>query len=128
MQENTPPLGKILIVSEDELFRDLISICLTGLKKPVVETPDAQKAFDLITQYPRVFEILITDNQMTVLTGIELITLLKEIDHTFKKIILTSADIEGNQEVATLIKIEPKVKLLKKPFTAREILETVLFD
>lgn len=126
MQNNNPPLKKILIVSEDELLRSLISTCLSGLQNPIIESSNAKEALQLISQAPRIFEILITDNQMSVLTGIELIMLLREIDHTFQKIILTSSDIEDNPDISALIKIESKVKLLEKPFSPKQLLEKVL--
>lgn len=64
-------MAKILVVEDDDFFRDAISDYLTSKKHEVTKAPNGKVAREVMSVQP--FDVVITDIQMPGLTGIELL-------------------------------------------------------
>ncbi len=113
---------KILVVDDEAHIRHVVSMKLSNAGFEVITAIDGEEAFELcLSEKP---DLLITDYQMPIITGLELCKKLKQNDET--------KDIPAVMLTARGFDIEPSEMLeagiaanLAKPFSPREVLNTV---
>jgi two-component system, cell cycle sensor histidine kinase and response regulator CckA len=106
----------ILLVDDDNQVR---AVALTILRKHgylVLAAPDADEAHGTCTHHPHPIHLLLTDAQVTGVTGSELARRLRGIRPELKVLCMS-----GTDEVPEGAGGEPALTLLRKPFTAEAL-------
>jgi len=72
--QNSLPRGneRIIIVDDDELLLEIMTIALKKLGYEVISSNSSQEAFDIFQTDPQSFDLIITDMTMPHMTGLEL--------------------------------------------------------
>jgi len=112
---------KILVCDDENLGRTVASV-LAFMGHQVEVASDGREALDLIRAKPDFFNLLITDNRMPRLTGVELIEKLRASNFALKIIMMTGYATQIESEVKPLPRLDG---FLSKPFKATELLECV---
>jgi DNA-binding NtrC family response regulator len=109
---------RVLIVDDEVDVADMLSIGLERLGYDTVSINDPQEALAAFQEDPEAFDILITDQIMLGLRGLELIRLVKEIKPGLMTILCTGFGEGANEEIAR----EAGASLFfRKPVDAHEI-------
>ena len=120
-KSQTPLPQRILVVDDDTAIRQLNSEVLihSGYRVDTAEDGDAGwKVLHAVRYAPDSYDLLITDNNMPKVSGVELIEKLRSARMTLPVILATSAvpmSIEGLQLAA----------ILEKPFYPDRLVQTV---
>jgi CheY-like chemotaxis protein len=70
-------LARVLCVDDEPAVRDVLALHLSRQGYEVEIAPDGLSAWHLITAAPQRFDVVITDNQMPHLTGMQLVERLR---------------------------------------------------
>jgi PAS domain S-box-containing protein len=106
----------ILLVEDDNQVR---AVALTILRKHgylVLAAPDVDEAHGTCTHHPHPIHLLLTDAQVTGVTGGELARRLRGIRPELKVLCMS-----GTDEVLDAVAAEPPIAQLRKPFTAEAL-------
>jgi CheY-like chemotaxis protein len=114
------PVHQILLVEDDSAVRQVSAMVLVRAGYEVNAVEGCQAAWD--TLQSRSYDLLITDNQMPGLTGLELVRKLRSAQSALP-VILASGGI-GERELTQNQWLQPAIAL-PKPFTTDQLLETV---
>ncbi len=114
---------KILVVDNDEMVLDIISLCLRRNGSDVTAVPSAEQALKILENFPEEFEALITDYKMPVMNGVEFIQELKKAGSKIPKIVIVSSMIDLNDDIKDLCNKYQQLKTLTKPFTEDELIQ-----
>ena len=118
--EETPlqGVGRILVVEDDQVLRDLIPSMLEGLGYHVIATSSPQEALEQCAQPEVDFDLLLTDVIMPGMSGRELRDCILTLRPGTKVLFMSgyTADI-----IATRGVLESGVNFIPKPFTMREL-------
>jgi DNA-binding NtrC family response regulator len=79
---------KILVVDDNELFRDSIADTLIRLGFDITQAPDGMKALEIVSK--NAFDLAISDMKMPGMTGIELLEKIKQHDPDMPFLIITA--------------------------------------
>jgi DNA-binding NtrC family response regulator len=114
----------IMIVDDEQAHLDEMAYMLTEEGYHIITAQDGQEALDCIQkmEHPEIISLIISDQRMPRLTGIQLFEKLKEIIPSAIRIILTGYDKDVNVEVAKKTKI---YKIISKPYAPEELIEQV---
>lgn len=111
---------KILLVEDDESLRSTLSLCLDSEDFVVAEAQNGKEALDLMNSEN--FDLVITDIQMPIMDGIELLSNVQSLHPETPVITMTGfsnlLEDKGTQKLG--IK-----KLLIKPFTFEDMLDAI---
>lgn len=116
---------EILLVSSDEMLRETITMCLKKKGFDTITTFNAEEALELLEHFPYSFRVLITDNLMDKMNGIELIKEIKKRGYEFKKFVITSSMIGFELEIQKLKEIDERLTTLLKPFKPEELYRSI---
>jgi CheY-like chemotaxis protein len=116
------PEKKVLIADDEVHIIQVVAIKLKNNGFEVITAENGQKAFELASE--QVPDLVITDFQMPVMTGLELIKKLRQNPDTASVpvIMLTARGFAIEDEVRQNLKIS---ECLSKPFSPRELLQNV---
>ena len=122
-------MGKKVLVADDEMhIVHVVAIKLRNNEYDVVTAENGAEAFELACQESP--DIIVTDFQMPVMTGLELVRKLRQNEATrnIPVILLTARNFAIEDEQMHSLKI---IKCLSKPFSPKELLreiEDILYD
>jgi two-component system, chemotaxis family, chemotaxis protein CheY len=119
-QYATPARGRILVADDEPMIRNLNAEVLSDAGYQVDVAEDGAVAWAALQTYH--YDLLITDNNMPNVSGLELITKLTAAGLTLPVIMATGCLPE--EEFARSPWLQPAVALLK-PYTLRELLGAV---
>ena len=105
---------RILLVDDEDTFLSIAARALRFEGYEVIEAPDGLEAWTL-ARWTR-FDLVITDNRMPHLTGVELIARLREQDPALR-ILRLSGSHDRPEEIG--------VGTLSKPFSADQLIAAV---
>lgn len=114
--------NKILIADDEIHIIHVVAIKLRNNGYDVVAANNGQEAFELAcTENP---DIIVTDYQMPVMTGVEMIEKLRknEATRTLPVILLTARSFAISQELQQTLGVSA---CLSKPFSPKELLKTI---
>jgi DNA-binding response OmpR family regulator len=120
-QNYANPTHRILLVDDDIYARELNAGVLIRFGYNVDTAEDGAAAWKALNEHS--YDLLITDNRMPRVTGLELIKKLRSVDMTLP-IILASGTVPVQE-----LRRNPWLNLdatLPKPFTLAELLDTVI--
>lgn len=116
----------ILVADDNAAIRHTVAFILRNNGYQVSTAHDGQEALTRILESKRIngnhFDLLLTDIQMPMMSGLELIDQLKE--HHIGMPVLVISGIENERVVDKLLKSEGRDFLLK-PFDFRELMKRV---
>jgi CheY-like chemotaxis protein len=115
--------GKILLVEDDPLVREVVRTCLQKFRKDVLVAPDGEEGLRIFKRYVADWALVVSDITMPKKTGIELYRDIHEIDPDMR-VILVSGDADGKYHEA-FANDATRPLLLKKPFTLKSFADVV---
>jgi two-component system KDP operon response regulator KdpE len=106
---------KILIVDDDSMVQQVCQGMLRALKHTAVGVVDAVEAIQYLTAASQEFDVVILDNGLPGLSGMELFAVLREWNMSIPVILISGARpvLDGDENAAA----SPKFQFLAKPFT-----------
>ena len=113
---------KVLVVDDEIHIVHVVTIKLRNNGYDVVSASDGAEAYELAcSEKP---DIIVTDYQMPVMTGLELVEKLRQTEHTadIPVIMLTARSFALEQGQKEQLKIS---KCLSKPFSPKELLRDI---
>ena len=113
---------RVLIVDDEVHIIHVVAIKLRNNGFNVISAGNGAEAFEIACQQKP--DIIVTDFQMPVMTGPELVTKLRETDETkdIPVIMLTARSFAVEDEQKEKLKIS---QCLSKPFSPKELLRTI---
>ena len=115
--------AKILIVDDEELIRDLISITLFDLGHTTIEAANGEKAVSLYQEHNP--DLVFLDILMPVMNGIDAYLAIKKINPEAKIVFITGHAGEYLEKILVILAKNEYVYLLRKPFDFTEIAKVV---
>ena len=114
------PSARILYAEDDELVRELTFQILSRAGYAITSVPDGQSAWEALNAAN--FDLLITDNDMPHITGLELVAKLRRKKVTMPVILASgSADFFSGEDYRWL----GVSAYLQKPLLSAKLIETV---
>lgn len=111
-------LFNILLADDDPTDLILISAILQGMGHTIEAVTDGREAIKLFSAKPGYFEVLITDHQMPVVSGLELVQYLRQNEFGGKIVVLSGVPTEE----LTIAYGDKRVdKILQKTFRLDEL-------
>lgn len=122
VEDERLPTGqeRILLVDDEALLVDIGEQILSRHGYQVVAQTDSVKALELFQQQPDQFDLLITDQTMPGLDGVELITRVHEIRSALPVILCTGYSARITEEEAMAMGIDA---FCTKPFNMAQLLQ-----
>jgi two-component system, cell cycle sensor histidine kinase and response regulator CckA len=117
------PRGKILLVEDDPLVREVVKSCLQKFRKDIYVAQDGEEGLRIFKRYSADWALVVSDITMPKMTGIELYRAIHEIDPEMR-MILVSGDADGKYHDA-FANEAMRPLLLKKPFTLKAFADIV---
>ncbi|MFP4163820.1 MAG: PAS domain S-box protein [Chitinispirillaceae bacterium] len=109
---------RILFVDDEKLICKISESILTKLGYEVVTFTNSKKALDYFSQYPDTFDLVITDQTMPNITGLELSRKIKEVRPSIPVIIATGYSKVVDEKKALAAGLDGYIR---KPFHRSEI-------
>jgi len=120
MPAQMPPSTRILIVDDSAVFRKVVLKELAALGfSNVTDSPSARAALELLKSAEQ-YALLICDIHMPEMTGVELITALRE-DSRFKKLPVLVVSSESDKSVIAKAVIAGANGYASKPLTQERL-------
>src|ERR1700736_4518749 len=116
-------MSSILLVDDDDEFLAMLSKVLTHAGYQVQEASDGEQAIKFYGSHPP--DLVITDLVMPEKEGIQLIVELRRLNSKVKIIAISGAGQSLLDEYLNLAKVLGAQRVLAKPFSEQEILETI---
>ena len=110
---------KILIVDDDPMVRQVCSGMLEAMKQTAVAVGDAVEAIHQLTAVPQEFDLVILDNGLPGLSGMELLTVLREWNMSIPVILISGA--QPQWESSDTPAESSQFQFLAKPFTMAQL-------
>lgn len=118
---------KALIVDDNELYREVISLALAELGFFVTPAANGREALRILEiNQKNYFRIIITDHEMPGLNGLELIQTILEKKYNFDKLIHLSGSIDYETIVENFQTVNPKIKFVPKSTPIAEIKKIII--
>lgn len=118
---------RILVVDDEPMIRELVQECLTSVGYEVLTAVDGNNAKDIIDQLGTPLDLLLIDVVMPKMNGVELVQLLGLDQTETKTEVLYMSGYTYPMMANSHIPTNQINNLLKKPFTADELL-TAIYD
>lgn len=115
--------GKILLVEDDPLVREVVKACLQKFRKDVYVAQDGEEGLRIFKRYAADWSLVVSDITMPKMTGIELYHAIHDIDPEMR-VILVSGDADGKYHDAFANEASRPL-LIKKPFTLKSFADIV---
>ena len=123
---NTDPLptgdGRVLLIDDEKPILDMAEQMLEALGYEVVVHQCSKEALEQFKQDPNRFDLVITDNIMPKMTGLDLASELKTIRFDIPIIICSGNE---DQHLKKMIKKRGIQKFLPKPLLMRDLADTI---
>ena len=113
---------QVLVVDDEPLIREIIGSVLADQGYRVLEAEDGARGVALFEQHSADISLVVTDMMMPVLDGKKAIEAMWRIRPDMRFISISGLGQSGDFEQGPHA---PRVEILRKPFTAEKILETV---
>jgi two-component system, OmpR family, alkaline phosphatase synthesis response regulator PhoP len=114
--------NKVLVADDEIHIIHVVAIKLRNNGYEVIAASNGLEAYDLACREKP--DIVVTDYQMPLMTGIELITKLREDEQTrtLPVVLLTARSFSMSQELLDRLGV---ASCLSKPFSPKELLKTI---
>jgi PAS domain S-box-containing protein len=119
--EDTTPQGKgeqVLVVDDEQFCRDVIKDSLEHLGYRVNVQESSRKALETFRQTPGIFDLMVTDQTMPELTGVQLIEAVRQYNKTIPVILCTGFSETVTEQSARHYGIN---KFIMKPVNIKDL-------
>jgi PAS domain S-box-containing protein len=113
---------RILCVDDENIFLEVVQKHLEGLGYQVKSCPSSVQALEYLQANPAAFDLIITDQTMPEMTGVQLAADIREINKTIPLILCTGYSEAVTAQTAKRLGI---ASILMKPITRSELARTV---
>lgn len=113
---------RILAVEDETAVAQLLALVLCGPACTVTTASDGVEALEKIAVAPRPFDVIITDHNMPLMTGLELVAQLRGRGFDGKIAVLSAHLNEDNVQAYEALHVD---LLLSKPFDIEELRHAV---
>jgi DNA-binding response OmpR family regulator len=122
VDENSKPIWirRILVVDDDDAYLDLVRAVLTHAGFRVNTALDGEEGWTALCAAP--YDLLITDNDMPRLTGVELVMRLRQAGMTLPVIMASGSLVLGPFTDSAFLGL---TGFLRKPFSIQELVDFV---
>lgn len=117
---SSDPVAKILYVEDDEAIREMTREILESCGYDVVAASNAETALAALQSHR--FDLLLTDLRLPGMGGQELAQ-HAQLSQTDLRVVLVTGYAATDSDATSLL--SPGTSLLRKPFTLRELLDSV---
>ncbi|NOX19937.1 MAG: response regulator, partial [Nitrospirae bacterium] len=114
---------KVLVAEDEEIIRDLLSICLSEWGFEVLMANNGEEALKIFEKMPDEIDIVILDKVMPQISGLDALKRIKTINPDIKSIICTG--YTSPEEVEEIEKVGVS-SILKKPFKIEQLKEALI--
>ncbi len=111
--------GTILLVDDEEATLKMMRLMITQLGFKITALNSPEQALTLFMEHPEQFDLVITDQTMPIMTGVELAEKIHKIKPKLPIILMTGYDKNSN-DLHSLNQFGIR-KILKKPLKMKEI-------
>src|SRR5689334_13662085 len=115
-------MPSILVADDDDDIRELVAAMLESAGHDVVSVPDGRAAYDAIVR--GIYEVVVIDNQMPGLTGLEVLEAMNRQEDLRRPIMLMMSALATREDVRRGYRAGAD-DFLAKPFTRVELVERV---
>lgn len=106
---------KALVVDDNELYREVLSLALSELGYFVTSAANGHEALRILEIHSKSgFHTIITDHEMPGMNGLELIQSILEKAYQFERLIHLSGSIDYTSIVTNSPTVNPKIKFMNK--------------
>jgi CheY-like chemotaxis protein len=119
--EIATPMGsqeRILIIDDEPFFLEVVQELLVSLDYTVTAEQSSQSALHLVHQNPTAFDLVVTDQTMPEMTGVQLVTEIRRVNQEVPIILCTGFSEEINEQTAQHYGVS---KFLQKPITRQQL-------
>jgi DNA-binding NtrC family response regulator len=116
-------MAKVLVVDDDAGIRTAIRRSLVPIGHEVWDVPGGTEALPLLDLIP--FDLVITDVYTDAVDGIELLTRIQQMGLGIPIVVISGGGYASADSVLDIAKDCGAAATLDKPFTARQLRETV---
>lgn len=121
MTTENEPLRTVLIVDDDAIYRQVLSLCLQAAGYNAVEAENGKRAIEIVGQDPP--SVILVDMLMPVMDGMQLLRWLKDkAPRPIPTIVLTGLD---RGAVAGEALLAGALDVLTKPFSLPALLKRI---
>jgi len=117
-------LNRILVVDDEKDINELVKAALESNGFRVDAFTDSQNALKYFRLYPNEYSLVLSDINMPIINGFQLVKEIESINPDVKKILMSASFIDRN-EIAQALQSTKIDDFLQKPFTLR-ILKDVI--
>ena len=123
-QQNLPTGSgeKILIVDDEIFFLDVLRQHLEGLGYGVTANHSSRRILEIINEKPKGFDLVITDQAMPEMTGVQLVSEIRKLNGDVPVILCTGYSETVSEQTIKHYRIN---KFLLKPISRRELAQAV---
>jgi len=111
---------RILVVEDEFYLRDLLVETLTMKGAKATAAMDGAQGWEKLQQES--FDLVICDQQMPQMTGLEMLARLRERDARLPVILISGHGLEGSQDQ---VRRDPRLRILAKPYRIGRLLEVI---
>ena len=116
-------MAKVLVVDDDAGIRAAVRRTLVSLGHEVWDVPGGTEALSLLDMIP--FDLVITDVYTDAVDGMELLVRIQQMPVRIPVVVISGGGYASTDDVLDLAKSCGAAATLDKPFTARQLRETV---
>lgn len=116
-------MAHILVVDDDPEVRSFITRVLASEGHVVSEAADGVEALDLLDR--KHHDLILTDVYMAEMDGMELLRRIQHRSVRMPVVVISGGGFATREEVLRMAAARGAVATLEKPFTARQLRETV---
>jgi len=113
---------KVLVVDDEEFFLDILREHLEGVGYRVTANRSSLKILEIFKLEPKGFDLVITDQAMPEMTGVQLVTEMRKLNRDVPVILCTGYSESVSEQTIKHYRIN---KFLMKPITRRDLAEAV---
>jgi CheY-like chemotaxis protein len=116
-------MAKILIVDDYQQIRSAVRQILAKDGHEIWDVPDGVQALDLLEIIT--FDLVLMDVYMAAVDGMELLRRIQQRGHRAPVVAMSGGGFASREEVLAMAKACGAVAILAKPFTPKQLRETV---
>ncbi|MCF8127369.1 MAG: GAF domain-containing protein [Deltaproteobacteria bacterium] len=113
---------KVLVVDDEEFFLDILREHLEGVGYRVTANRNSSKILEIFREEPKGFDLVITDQAMPEMTGVQLVSEIRKLNRDVPVILCTGYSESVSEQTIKHYRIN---KFLMKPITRRDLAEAV---
>lgn len=115
----------ILVVEDEDMLRSLCTQILDSLGYRVMTASDGLIAYELVKDYPRRIDLILSDVVLPELKGPTMVSRARELRSDFKVLYTSGHSITSCGDAFDELPEERKAELLAKPYTPEELAREV---